>query len=102
GIEFERGIPVDRSEAGLGTPNVLDENLEIVQAPQAVLQPLEDADLRDRARAPEVALDLQRVAKLLGRNANGVQALREVQASGMCDRGFERRGTVPGLRGDVP
>ena len=84
---------------GLHAARAVDQDLEIVHAAQQILLRLQPVQLRGRSRARQLALNLERVAQLLGGDAHPVEAIGQVDPAGMLDRGAQLDGASLGLRG---
>src|SRR5262252_15902 len=63
----------------LDLPDSVDKDLQIVHPAEYILTPFERPKIVRRGHASGVHGDFERITKLLERDANGVQPLREIQ-----------------------
>ncbi len=93
-IEIFGRSTIGGGRIGLRGANPVDEDVEVVQPAEQVLQVLELFHPSRRPGSPQLLVNLESVSQLLGRHADGVQAVGQVDSAGALDGLGETRGPM--------
>ena len=91
-----------RRERSLHAPDMIDENLVIVQPAEHLLHPFQGAQFLRALQAARLDVELEAVAQLLERDARRVQPLGQIHGAGLVDRLAQRERPAADARVERP